>query len=137
MQEATRICRRTVAYGRYDWAYLINKLAPTPTALFFIANGSLQDPWCVESLAFQRWFSNYAQTAPSQWTWQDAAVQDGTRRCCDELNCYRMGLAANKPGSSFILTSDTSAAVRQAVQPQRKYPAAAFNTAELAVLYTQ
>jgi hypothetical protein len=64
-------------------------------------------------------------------------VQDGTRRYCDDLNCYRMGLTANKPGSSLILTVDSSAAVRRVVQQERLYPAAVLNMADLAVLYTQ
>jgi ferredoxin len=64
-------------------------------------------------------------------------VQDGTRRYCDDLNCYRMGLATSKPGSIFTLTVDTSAVVRLVAQQQRSYPAAVLDKADLAVLYTQ
>jgi hypothetical protein len=96
-----------------------------------------QDPWCVESLAFQQWYNETSQPKPRQWFWQDAAVQDGTRRYCDDMNCYRMGLTASKPGSAVTLTIDTSAAVRRVAQQPRSFPAAVLDKAQLAVLYTQ
>ncbi|WIA09726.1 hypothetical protein OEZ85_009106 [Tetradesmus obliquus] len=95
------------------------------------------DPWCVESLAFQHWHNTTSQPKPRQWTWQDAAVQDGTRRYCDHYNCYRMGLTANRPGSALTLTVDTSSAVQRVAQQPKLYPAAALNKVQLAVLYTQ
>lgn len=96
------------------------------------------DPWCVESLLFQQWYNKTLQPKPRQWIWQDAAVQDGTRRYCDDVNCYRMGLSSKQPGSVLTLTIDTSTAVRRvADRPNRSYPASDLDKTQLAVLYTQ